>query len=145
MGKSSSFRSNNLGRFGQSSSKVKMLSPDSSHVQDLRSLKNKKERNFERSNSVKTPSTSNLGTPSSTALTPRGDKLTVSSASNAEAKSLKGDGRMLSRTKSNSRPTNIGTEVPVSAGMIILPSRRIGFIWMFVLNVIMLSLVISIR
>nr|GFC99848.1 RING/FYVE/PHD zinc finger superfamily protein, putative isoform 2 [Tanacetum cinerariifolium] len=150
MGKSSSFRSNTLGfrsnnlrRFGESGSKFKMLSPNSSHVQDLGSLKNKKERNFERSNSVKTPS-SNLGAPCSTALTPRGDKLTVSSASNAEAKSLKVESRMLSGTKSNSRSTNIGTEVPVSAGMNILPSGRIGLVWMFVLNVIIgISTVIS--
>ncbi|CAI9302206.1 unnamed protein product [Lactuca saligna] len=79
MGKSTSFRSTNTGRFGTSGSKVKMLSPNPSHVPDLKSLKNKKERSFERSNSIKLPSVSNLSTSSSSGLTPKVDKSQVSS------------------------------------------------------------------
>ncbi|KAL4557278.1 hypothetical protein LXL04_035451 [Taraxacum kok-saghyz] len=83
MGKSTSFKSTNMGRFGTSgsgsNSKVKMLSPKSSNVPDLKTLKNKKERSFERNNSVKLPSASNLSTSSSSGLTSKLDKSQVSS------------------------------------------------------------------
>ncbi|KAI3705939.1 hypothetical protein L1987_76188 [Smallanthus sonchifolius] len=118
MPKSMSFRSTNLGRFGPSGSKVEMLSPNSSHVQDHRSLINKKERGFERTDSVK------LNTSSSAALTPKGDKLlssraetnSVSSSSNSEAKQSKVDGKITSGLKSNNRSVNIGAEASVSQG-----------------------------
>lgn len=91
MGKSMSFRSTNIGgRFGTSGSKVKMLSPNSSNVPDLKSLKNKKERSFERNNSVKLPSVSNLSTSSPTALTPKVDKLQASPSTGTASSSGNG-------------------------------------------------------
>lgn len=126
MGKSTSFRSTNLGRVGAGGSKVKMLSPNSSHVQDLKSLKNIKERSFERTNSVKLQSLGNLGSSSSAVLTSKVDKLSVSRgentpvspASNSEVKTLKGDSKMISGLKSTSRSTNLAAEVSASLGML---------------------------
>ncbi|KAI3757016.1 hypothetical protein L6452_04549 [Arctium lappa] len=123
MGKSLSFRSTNLGRLGTSGSKVKMLSPKASRVQDLKSLKNKKERIFERNNSVKLPSVGNSSTSNSAALTPKVEKLLVSrseatpvsSACNSEVKPLKGDNKMIAGLKSTNRSAT-GAEVPVSLG-----------------------------
>ncbi|MFS7996408.1 putative chromatin regulator PHD family [Helianthus anomalus] len=118
MSKSVSFRSTNLGgRFGPSGSKVKMLSPNSAHVQDIRSPINKKERSFERTSSVK------LNTSSSAALTPKGDRMLSSrgetnSVSNSEAKVSKGDCKTTSGLKSNNRSVNIGAETLVSQGQL---------------------------
>ncbi|KAK9075222.1 hypothetical protein SSX86_003543 [Deinandra increscens subsp. villosa] len=118
MSKSMSFRStSNLGRFGPSGSKVKMLSPHSAHAQDLKSLTNKKERGFERTNSVK------LNTSNSAASTPKGDKLlsssrgetnSVSSGSNSDAKLSKVDSKITPGLKSNNRLVGIGPEASVS-------------------------------
>ncbi|XP_024969921.1 uncharacterized protein LOC112509282 isoform X2 [Cynara cardunculus var. scolymus] len=133
MGKSVSFRSTNLGRLGASGSKVKMLSPKSSRVQDLKGLKTKKERIFERNNSVKLPSVGNLSTSSSAALSPKVDKLLVSrgeatpvsSACNSEVKPLKGDNKMMAGLKSTNRSVT-GAEVPVSLVNKQLPSSPPG-------------------
>lgn len=127
MSKSVSFRSTNLGRFGPNGSKVKMLSPNLAHAQDLRSLINKKERGFERTSSVK------LNSSSSAALTPKGDKLpssraetsSVSSGSNSEAKSSKLDNKATSGLKSNNRSVNTGAEASVSQGTFIIPLDRV--------------------
>ncbi|KAL8253305.1 hypothetical protein R6Q59_036998 [Mikania micrantha] len=118
MSKSMSFRSSNLGRFGPTGSKVKMLSSNS--VQDLKSLITKKERSFERTSSVK------LNTSNSAASTPKGDKLlssrgetnSVSPSSNSEAKPSKMDSKVTSGLKSNNRLVNTGAEASVSQGQI---------------------------
>ncbi|XP_071732134.1 protein PARALOG OF AIPP2-like [Rutidosis leptorrhynchoides] len=118
MGKSMLFRSANLGRFGSNGSKVKMLSPNSLQVQDFKSLKNKKERTFERTNSVKssTLSSSTLASKNDRLLDTHGECNPVSSSSNSEAKFLKGDSKLISGLKSTNRPSNIGAEVSVSQG-----------------------------
>ncbi|KAI7733148.1 hypothetical protein M8C21_013301 [Ambrosia artemisiifolia] len=120
MSKSVSFRSTNSGRFGPSGSKVKMLSPNSAHAQDLRSPINKKEKSFERTSSVKS------NTSNSSALTPKGDRISssrgetnsVSSASNSETKVSKGDCKTTSGLKLNNRLVNIGAEASTSQGQI---------------------------
>ncbi|XP_071710293.1 ASI1-immunoprecipitated protein 2-like [Rutidosis leptorrhynchoides] len=114
MGKSMSFRSSNLGRFGPSGSKVKMLSPNSS-VHDFRSLKNKKERSLERTNSVKS-STSALAPTVDKLLVSRSENNPISSGSNSETKFLKGDSKLISGLKSTNRSSNLGAEVSVSQG-----------------------------
>ncbi|XP_076922564.1 protein PARALOG OF AIPP2-like [Bidens hawaiensis] len=119
MSKSMSFRSTNLGRFGPSGSKVKMLSPNSPHVQDHRNLINKKERTFERTNSVK------LNT-SNSALTPKGERLSSSRGEsnsgsvgpNSEAKLSKGDGKITSGLKPKDRSVSLGAEASVSQGQV---------------------------
>nr|XP_043616786.1 serine-rich adhesin for platelets-like [Erigeron canadensis] len=124
MGKSMSFRSANLGRFGPNTSKVKMLSPNTSHAPDLKSSKNKKDRTFERTNSVK------LSASSSAALHPKNDKVPgsrgenapVTSGSNSEVKPLKGESTMISGLRSNSRSANLSAEVPASLVNKQLPS-----------------------
>ncbi|XP_076940953.1 ASI1-immunoprecipitated protein 2-like [Bidens hawaiensis] len=117
MSKSMSFRSTNLGRFGPNGSKVKMLSPNSAHVQDHSNLINKKERTFERTNSVK------LNT-SNSALTPKGDRLSSSRGEtnsgsvgpNSEVKLSKGDGKITSGLKPKDRSVSLGAEASVSQG-----------------------------
>ncbi|XP_076955161.1 protein PARALOG OF AIPP2-like [Bidens hawaiensis] len=98
-----SFRSTNSGSFGPSGSKVKMLSPKSPHLQDLRSPKSNKERTFKKTNSVKL-------------LSSRGETNSISSGSNAEVKPVKGDGKIISGLKSTNRLVSLSAEAAVSLG-----------------------------
>ncbi|XP_076946176.1 protein PARALOG OF AIPP2-like [Bidens hawaiensis] len=99
-----SFRSTNSGSFGPSGSKVKMVSPKSPHLQDLKSPKSNTERTFDKNNSV------NL-------LSSRGETNSVSSGSNAEVKPVKGDGKIISGIKSTKRLVILSAEAAVSLGM----------------------------
>ncbi|KAI3807920.1 hypothetical protein L1987_23858 [Smallanthus sonchifolius] len=113
------FRSTNLGSFGPSGSKVKMLSPKSAHFQDLKSPKNKKERSFEKTNSVKlSSSTAAFILKTDRLLSSRGETNSVSTGSNAEVKQLKSDSKIISGFKSTNRSANISAEGPVSLGQI---------------------------
>lgn len=125
MGKSMSFRSTNLGRFGASGSKVKMLP---SH-QDLKNPKFKQEKSFERNISAKSSTPSSAA---AVALAPKVDKLPasrgettpVSSGSNSEVKSVKGECKSSTGIKSTSRPANISAEVPVSLAPAPAPANK---------------------
>ncbi|KAK1441528.1 hypothetical protein QVD17_07499 [Tagetes erecta] len=117
MSKSMSFRSTNYGSFGPSGSKVKMLSPKLSHVQDLKSLNSKKERSFEKIKS--SSSSSAASTPKADRLfSSRGETNSVSPGSNSEVKPLKGDSKIMSGLKSTNRSANTSAEAPVSLGQI---------------------------
>ncbi|KAL5767551.1 hypothetical protein ACOSQ2_014334 [Xanthoceras sorbifolium] len=121
MSKSMSFRSN-PGR--SSESKFKMLSPRLSHVQDLKGMKQVKERNtFERKNLSKldrplagsTVAGSAVSTPKvDQKLTSRNETTSPSCANNRESKVMKSEGKLSTLSKSNSNVGRKALEVPVA-------------------------------
>lgn len=130
--KSMSFRSMNSGRSNATESKVKMLSSKYSQAQDVKALKQAKERNaFESKSSSKLdrPIGSSLTTSSNVCvskvgqkLTPRGDSVMSSSTSNnKESNTSQSDGKLGSSSRSISSIAHKGAEIPVTSGMF-LPS-----------------------
>ncbi|KAL4319702.1 hypothetical protein GQ457_18G008460 [Hibiscus cannabinus] len=124
MGRSLSFKSTNLGRLNSGESKIKMLSTKYPHVQDLKGLKQVKERiSLDRKNSLKFDrSSSTVSSPKvDQKLTPRADTISHSSASNnRESKVVESDGKpsTLSRSVSNlphKSVENVVTSVVVSS------------------------------
>lgn len=134
LSKSVSFKPANSGRTNASESKVKMLSSNFTHVQDLKGLKQAKERGtFERKNSCKLerPLISST-TASSTVLTPkadqklgsRGETSLPSFVSNIrDSKVVQSDGK-LSLSKVTSSLGRKGVETPVTSGAILPSSCR---------------------
>ncbi|XP_017977038.1 PREDICTED: uncharacterized protein LOC18599595 isoform X1 [Theobroma cacao] len=106
MGKSMSFKSTNSGRLNTGESKFKMLSSKYSHVQDLKGLKQVKERiSLERKNFSKLDrSSSTVSTPKvDQKQTPRADTISNSSASNnRESKVVQSDGKPSTLSRSTS-------------------------------------------
>lgn len=124
MGKSMSFKSS--GRLNATESKVKMLSPNFSHVQNPKGLKQAIERNsFDRKNSFKSERT--LGSSAmagSSVSTPkpdqkpasRGESVSLSSISNnRDSKAVQSDGKLTS-PKPTCHPSRKGSEIPVTLG-----------------------------
>ncbi|GMI78942.1 hypothetical protein like AT5G16680 [Hibiscus trionum] len=107
MGKSMSFKSTNSGPLNTGESKFKILSSKYPHVQDLKELKQVKERiSLERRNLSKLDrSRSSVSTPKvDQKLTPRAELMSHSSASNnLDTKAVRSDGKpsALSRSTSN--------------------------------------------
>ncbi|ESR50667.1 hypothetical protein CICLE_v10033462mg, partial [Citrus x clementina] len=130
MGKSMSFKSTSSGRSSAGESKLRALSPRPSRLHDLKGLKQVKERNaFERkslSRLDRSLTVSSMATPASTPkadqkLTPRGEAVSFSSASNnREAKVVKSEGKGSTLTKSNSTLPRKGLEVSGTPGMALL-------------------------
>lgn len=130
MGKSMSFKSTSSGRSSAGESKLRALSPRPSRLHDLKGLKQVKERNaFERkslSRLDRSLTLSSMATPASTPkadqkLTPRGEAVSFSSASNnREAKVVKSEGKGSTLTKSNSTLPRKGLEVSGTPGMALL-------------------------
>lgn len=132
VGKSMSFKSVSSGRPGATESKVKMLSPKFSHGQDIKGLKQVKDRNtFERKNLSKLdrPLGSSVTTSSNASmlkddqkLTPRCENVMVSSANNSRelnANAAQSDGKVGTLSRSTSSIARKGAEIPVTSGMII--------------------------
>ncbi|XP_075647763.1 protein PARALOG OF AIPP2 isoform X4 [Castanea sativa] len=126
MSKSMSFRSSNSGRMNAAESKVKMLSSKSTHVQDVKGLKQAKERGtFERKHLSKldrplvssTTITSSVSTPKlDQKLTSRGETSLPSYVSNnRDSKVVQTDGK-LSLSKVTSSLGRKGVEIPVTSG-----------------------------
>ncbi|KAK9994121.1 hypothetical protein SO802_023824 [Lithocarpus litseifolius] len=126
MGKSMSFRSANSGRTNATESKVKMLSSKSTHVQDVKGLKQAKERGtFERKHLSKldrplvssTTISSTVSTPKlDQKLTSRGETSLPSYISNnQDSKVVQSDGK-LSLSKVTSSLGRKGVEIPVTSG-----------------------------
>ena len=132
--KSMSFKSANSGRTNATESKVKMLSSKSTHVQDVKGLKQAKERGtFERKHLSKLERpVVNSTTASSTVSTPKPDQkltsrgetgLPSSISNNRESKVIQSDGK-LSLSKVTSSLGRKGVEIPVTSGVILLSLRR---------------------
>lgn len=146
MGKSMSFKSTSSGRSSAGESKLRALSPRPSRLHDLKGLKQVKERNaFERkslSRLDRSLTVSSMATPASTPkadqkLTPRGEAVSFSSASNnREAKVVKSEGKGSTLTKSNSTLPRKGLEVSGTPGMALLNKvKHINGIYLaFMLN-----------
>ncbi|XP_050253369.1 uncharacterized protein LOC126699527 isoform X7 [Quercus robur] len=125
MGKSMSFRSANSGRMNATESKVKMLSSKSTHVQDVKGLKQAKERGtFERKHLSKLDRPLVSSTTSSTVLTPKLDQKLTSRgetslpsyiSNNRDSKVVQSDGK-LSLSKVTSSLGRKGVEIPVTSG-----------------------------
>ncbi|KAG8647945.1 uncharacterized protein LOC110622611 isoform X4 [Manihot esculenta] len=124
--KSMSFRSMNSGRSNATESKVKMLSSKYSQAQDVKALKQAKERNaFESKSSSKLdrPIGSSLTTSSNVCvskvgqkLTPHGDSVMSSSTSNnKESNTSQSDGKLGSSSRSISSIAHKGAEIPVTS------------------------------
>uniref|UniRef100_A0A5B7AJ90 PHD-type domain-containing protein n=1 Tax=Davidia involucrata TaxID=16924 RepID=A0A5B7AJ90_DAVIN len=129
MGKSMSFKSANSGRLNASESKVKMLSPKFSLVQDLKGLKQAKDRNlFERKNSFKLerPTVNSVVTSSTVPpikvdqkLPSRGETQSLPSPSNnREPKGMQSDSKLTTLSKLTSHAARKGSEIPVPSGEI---------------------------
>lgn len=120
MGKSMSFKSS--GRPNAAESKVKMLSPNFSHVQSPKGLRQAIERNtFDRKNSFKLERTVGSSTVSTPKLdqkpASRGESVSHSSASNnRDLKAVQCDGKLTS-SKATCHPSRKGSEIPVTLGM----------------------------
>uniref|UniRef100_A0A2N9HYY1 Zinc finger PHD-type domain-containing protein n=1 Tax=Fagus sylvatica TaxID=28930 RepID=A0A2N9HYY1_FAGSY len=123
--KSMSFKSANSGRTNATESKVKMLSSKSTHVQDVKGLKQAKERGtFERKHLSKlerpvvnsTTASSTVSTPKlDQKLTSRGETgLPSSISNNRESKVIQSDGK-LSLSKVTSSLGRKGVEIPVTS------------------------------
>ncbi|ONI25965.1 hypothetical protein PRUPE_2G329000 [Prunus persica] len=119
MGKSVSFKSANSGRSNVSESKVKMLSSKFSHVQDLKGLKQAKERStIERKNLSKLdrplasfPAASPIVSTPKIDPASRGETSLLSSVSNnRESKVVLPDGKLSTVTKSIGNLTRKGVE-----------------------------------
>ncbi|XP_022743833.1 uncharacterized protein LOC111294704 [Durio zibethinus] len=123
MGKSMSFKSTNSRRLNIGESKFKMLSSKYPHVQDLKGLKQVNERiSSERKNFSKLDrSSSTVSTPKvDQKLTPRGDIISYSSASNnRETKVVQSDGKTstLSRITSNLGRKGVENAVAAAVGV----------------------------
>ncbi|WCJ27758.1 RING/FYVE/PHD zinc finger superfamily protein [Euphorbia peplus] len=125
--KSMSFRSVNSVRSGATDSKVKMLSPKFSHSQEIKGLKQVKERNAFESKSLSKLDRPLLGSSSTTSssvsvpkatqrLTPRGESAMISSTSNnKESKASHTDSKSGSLLRSNSVLARKGSENPVTS------------------------------
>lgn len=133
MSKSMSFRSANSGRMNATESKVKMLSSKSTHVQDVKGLKQAKERGtFERKHLSKldrppvssTTVTSSVLTPKlDQKLTSRGETSLPSYVSNnRDSKVVQSDGK-LSLSKVTSSLGRKGVEIPVTSGVVLSSLR----------------------
>ena len=120
MGKSMSFKSTNSGWSGES--KFKMLSSKYPQVQDLKGLKQVKERiSLERKNFSKLDrSSSTVSTPKvDQKLIPRSDIISYSSASNnRETKVVQSDGKPSTLSRSTSSLARKGVENAVTSGML---------------------------
>ncbi|XP_044498759.1 uncharacterized protein LOC123220565 isoform X3 [Mangifera indica] len=121
--KSQSFKSTNFGRTSTSESKFRALSPRLS--QELKGLKQVKERNvFDKKNMLKLEkSHTGLATASAAVPTPKvgqklishGESVPLSSAgNNRESKIVKSEGKVSMLSKSNSNLARRGAEVPAS-------------------------------
>ncbi|XVF30541.1 hypothetical protein REPUB_Repub16aG0066900 [Reevesia pubescens] len=114
MDKSMSFKSTNSGRLSTGESKFKMLSTKYPHVQDLKGLKQVKERiSIERKNFSKLDrSSSTASTPKvDQKVTPRADTISHSYASNnRETKVVQSDGKPSSLSRSIGNVTRKGVE-----------------------------------
>ncbi|XWS65028.1 hypothetical protein CRYUN_Cryun05aG0055300 [Craigia yunnanensis] len=119
MGKSMSFKSTNSGRLNTGESKFKMLSSKYLHVQDLKGLKQVKERiSLERKNLLKlNRSSSTVSKPKvDQKLTPRADIISYSSASkNRETKVVQSDGKPSTLSRSTSSLARKGVENAVTS------------------------------
>ncbi|KAL3521770.1 hypothetical protein ACH5RR_019919 [Cinchona calisaya] len=125
--KSMSFRITNSGRQNIGESKVKMLSPKFSHIQEIKGSKHSKDRNiFERKNSFKSGRIS-VSAPMANpgALAAKNDQKLVSfgepnlhsSARNFhDVKAIQSESRSMILSKSSSFAARIGSELPVSLG-----------------------------
>ena len=132
MGKSMSFRSANSGRTNATESKVKMLSPKSTHVQDVKGLKQAKERGaFERKHLSKLDRPLVSSTTSSTVSTPKLDQKLTSRgetslpsyiSNNRDSKVVQSDGK-LSLSKVTSSLGRKGVEIPVTSGVVLSSLR----------------------
>ena len=141
MGKSMSFKSS--GRLNATESKVKMLSPNFSHVQNPKGLKQAIERNsFDRKNSFKSERT--LGSSAmagSSVSTPkpdqkpasRGESVSLSSISNnRDSKAVQSDGKLTS-PKPTCHPSRKGSEIPVTLGMYYFLDIKCAYSMCFIL------------
>ncbi|KAK8588877.1 hypothetical protein V6N12_023289 [Hibiscus sabdariffa] len=121
MGKSMSFGSSNSGRLNAGESKYKLLSSKNPHVQDLKGLKQVKERiSLERKKISKSDhSSSPVSTPKvDQKLTPRADVNSHSSAiNNRETKVVQSDGRPNTLSRSTSSLARKGVENAVSSAV----------------------------
>ena len=132
MGKSMSFRSANSGRVNATESKVKMLSSKSTHVQDVKGLKQAKERgSFERKHLSKLDRPLASSTTSSTVSTPKLDQKLTSRgetslpsyiSNNRDSKVVQSDGK-LSLSKVTSSLGRKGVEIPVTSGVVLSSLR----------------------
>ncbi|KAJ9185636.1 hypothetical protein P3X46_005242 [Hevea brasiliensis] len=124
--KSLSFRTVNSGRSNATESKVKMLSSKISQAQDIKALKQVKERNaFESKSSSKldrpmgslVTTSSNVSMPMiSQKLTPRGDSVMISSTgNNKELNASQSDGKLNTLSRSTSSVARKGAEIPVTS------------------------------
>lgn len=141
MGKSVSFKSANSGRSNMSESKVKMLSSKVTPLQDLKGLKQAKERStIERKNlsKLERPLVS-LTTSSAMVSTPkvdqasRGETSLLSSVSNLrEHKAVLSDGKLSTSSKATSSLTCKGVESQSSPGKSCLGggTKLISFIFL---------------
>ena len=138
MAKSMSFKSS--GRLNATESKVKMLSPIFSHVQNPKGLKQPIDRNsFDRKNSFKTERTlgssamagSSVSTPKLDPKPPsRGESVSLSSVSNnRDSKSVQSDGKLTS-SKPTCHPSRKGSEIPVTLGIDINPCVSSFYLFM---------------
>ena len=122
MGKSMSFKSTNSGRLNTGESKFKMLSSKFLHVQDLKGLKQVKERiSLERKNFSKLDRSSSTVSTSKVdqKLTPRADTISHSSAiNNRETKIVQSDGKPSTLSRSTSNLARKGVENAVTSGML---------------------------
>ncbi|XVF56624.1 hypothetical protein PTKIN_Ptkin06aG0134900 [Pterospermum kingtungense] len=122
MGKSMSFKSSNSGRLNaEKESKFKMLSSKYSHGQDLKGLKQIKERiSLERKNLSKLDrSSSSVSTPKvDQKLTPRADTISHSSAiNNRETKVVQTDGKPSTLSRSASNLARKGVENAITSAV----------------------------
>ncbi|XP_048236196.1 uncharacterized protein LOC8272795 isoform X3 [Ricinus communis] len=126
MSKSMSFRSVNSGRSNVAESKVKMLSSKFSQGQDIKGLKQVKERNalehkslskLERPLGSSVTTSSNASGPKvNQKLTPRGEGVMVSSAcNNSDSKASLSDGKSGGLLRSTSSLARKGAEIPASS------------------------------
>ncbi|XP_020534377.1 uncharacterized protein LOC105632478 isoform X2 [Jatropha curcas] len=126
MSKSMSFRSVNPSRSGATESKVKMLSSKYSQAQDIKALKQVKERNASESKTLAKLDrpVGSSGTTNShistlkvnQKLTPRGDNVAVSSTSNnKEPKALQSDGKLGGLLRSTSSIARKSAELPITS------------------------------
>lgn len=124
MAKSMSFKSS--GRLNATESKVKMLSPNFSHAQNPKGLKQAIDRNsFDRKNSFKSERTlgssamagSSVSSPKIDSKPPsRGESALYSVNNNRDLKAVPSDGKLTS-SKTTSHPSRKGPEIPVTLGM----------------------------
>ncbi|KAF1001935.1 ASI1-immunoprecipitated protein 2-like isoform X2 [Apium graveolens] len=128
MTKSMSFRSVNSGRLNSTDSKVKMLSPNFPHAQDIKGQKHTKERSFfERKSSIRLERpliNSNSTVASSTSSSPRVDRnlsvrdetVPLSTSTNRELKAVQSDSKLTQFSRPANKVMSKGSEVSNPSG-----------------------------